>query len=263
MAETKASERRVLSFGDSQTEVLDYVFFGDKTYKGLWQDKWSCRGLSKVQNFQQVMKPLEDIENVSDIIVFLCFGSVDIDFSLGYKKDIKKETVNYDAFIHEMVDALYFIIQKLINLNKSLRDSQVDLHIVILFPYVPRKLPIDYMQSKGLTDRVYENAPLDVRIECYDRFSKSIQKRLSKHLRGYKYVHILDLQDEIKLHGEDFFAREDIDHHPDFIKTQKLLAKCLNAISFSKRDKTTFNLNCEPTLTEHYEREDRIHESIR
>ena len=62
----------VYCFGDSQAEVLDYVFHKDPRYRTWhdrrvgWRSGWSARGLYTKANMQRILVP------VSDIIDKLC-----------------------------------------------------------------------------------------------------------------------------------------------------------------------------------------------
>ena len=105
---SQAKNRTVViySHGDSQGEVMDYCFMNDPRYVTMeedsrvgWRSGWSARGLTKGGHIERIVGPILDLKHtaVKHVVVFLSFGSTDIDWNLSYKRDVKKEKGKADV----------------------------------------------------------------------------------------------------------------------------------------------------------------------
>merc|ERR1712227_871682 len=87
MPSANQSRTSILCFGDSQSEVFNYVFHGDERYVTYEEDNrvgyvsgWSTRGLAKPANKARILMALEEQlarEDLDHVVAFLAFGSVD------------------------------------------------------------------------------------------------------------------------------------------------------------------------------------------
>ena len=225
---TTAATAAALNFGDSQGEVLDYVFHNDAQFVLYnaddlnvgWRKGWSCRTLShpaqpgvtemildcvakwrygKVTcaacNASCPAPPPSPPTSTSPppppppgCTVFLTFGSVDIEWNLGYKRDFKKQTVDSAAYVAGMAHSLATTAQRIINLNSTenrttlataaatsspadasssapapgntgaaqqhaasfsdTNDSRHGIDVVVVFPTMPLPLSSDYLEVR-------------------------------------------------------------------------------------------------------------------
>jgi hypothetical protein len=121
---TTHNDLSIYAFGDSQGEVLDYVFQNDDRYQTWsdprvgWRSGWSARGLYLEANLQKILKPLSEC-TTTHALVFLTFGATDIDINLSYKRHQKQETVDLPSFLDQMTTNTYGLIQRLRRMNED------------------------------------------------------------------------------------------------------------------------------------------------
>ena len=259
MVSSKAShltkEVAVYTFGDSQAEVLDYVFHGDPRYQTWsdrrvgWRSGWSARGLYSENNIQRILVPVSRCQ-ASNAVVFLTFGSTDIDINLAYKRHVKGQTdLDRNRFMEEMTTNLWNTVLRLRAMHV---DSAViaNIHVCLVFPYVP--LPT----TKAYWHEAFGNDPTphSERVEMYASFIERVHEK-GKQQKGIDInilkatktsrmldktpstgftVHILDVRDDFdRAGGFQAFQRRTMingksvvtpDHHPDYIATQTIVA---------------------------------------
>eukprot|EP00944_MAST-04C_sp_MAST-4C-sp1_P008019 g8019.t1 len=247
------SEVAVYTFGDSQGEVLDYVFYGDPRYRTWsdrrvgWRSGWSARGLYMENNLQRILVPVSRCQ-ASNAVVFLTFGSTDIDINLAYKRHVKGQTdLDRNRFMEEMTTNLWNAVLRLRDMHGDPAIA-ANLHVCLVFPYVP--LPT----TKAYWHEAFGNDPTphSERVEMYALFIKRVCER-GKQERGIDInilgatktprikvsskaftVHILDVRDDFdRAGGFKAFQRRTVidgksvvtpDHHPDYIATQTIVA---------------------------------------
>ena len=253
----------VYCFGDSQAEVLDYVFHKDPRYRTWhdrrvgWRSGWSARGLYTKANMQRILVPVSEC-HAKNALVYLTFGSTDIDINLPYKRFRKgQHNLNVDVFLEEMTTNLWNVVLQLhaMNLDPAVNTK---VHVCLVFPYVPSPTTTAYW------NRVFGNdpAPHQERMDMYESFIERLCERgrhetamevniLGSSGCGVKevhgstsstgcgnsdtsVVHILNVQEDYKRAGFDAFQRKiviagrsfaQVDHHPDFIATQAIVAE--------------------------------------
>ena len=228
---------KIFSYGDSQGEVLDYVFYNDDRYIKFeednrvgWRSGLSIRGIKKF--IENIIYPLLEVESKIDkIIVFLCFGSTDIDWNLSYKRDVKKEYPDTTNYIKEMVSGIEFILNSIRELENFHKDKRID--IVITFPYVPIDLDIYYLKRYNEKNNIpgyYLTIPTEERRYLWEIYKQTVKEMIKLRLYDKGRCHIIDIATEMNVNLKKY-NREYEDHHPDFIKTQHLIAKEIRNIN--------------------------------
>ena len=112
----------IFCFGDSQAEVLDYIFHNDPRYRTWhdrsvgWRSGWSSRGLYTEMNLQRILVPVSRCR-AKNAFVMLAFGSTDVDINLSYKRHQKGQTVDLDVFLNEMATNLWGAVERLRELD--------------------------------------------------------------------------------------------------------------------------------------------------
>ena len=125
----------ILTYGDSQGEVLDYLFHADPRFVTFeadprvgWNCGWSTRGLKKdihkARIFESVADRLKD-PAMEKVFVFLSFGCTDIEWNLAYKRDVQNKNPDTDIFIDEMTAALMGVIHGLQSLPSAGEELQI------------------------------------------------------------------------------------------------------------------------------------------
>ena len=249
----------VYSFGDSQAEVLDYVFHGDSRYRTWhdrrvgWRSGWSARGLYMEGNLQRILVPVSECR-AKNAVVYLTFGSTDIDINLPYKRHMKGQyDLDVDQFVEEMVTNVWNAVLRLRAMNED-PAIDVNVHVCLVFPYVP--LPT----TQAYWNKVFGNdpAPHRERVAMYESFIGRICEKgfeedgiginiLGSSTTGVAkmtnsanstsndfVVHVLNVREDFDRGGFDAYQRKIaiagrsivmIDHHPDYIATQTIVAR--------------------------------------
>ena len=175
----------ILNFGDSQGEIWDYVFFNNENYIKFqendnigWRSGWSNRGLKKIEHKKRLFDELEKISKIKKkFVIILTFGSTDIEWNLSYKRFLKKEFPNTEIFISEMINNLLFVINNYFEIEKN---NNLDIQIIVCFPYLPLPLSNDYMKDfSEKTNTIYydvisHNERITLWNNYFDNFIKII-----------------------------------------------------------------------------------------
>ena len=221
----------ILNFGDSQGEILDYIFKDNKNYIKNeddynigWKSGWSIRSFLDNNLINQILNYVKYYKNYYKLIyIFLSFGCTDIEWNLGYKR-LKQNNVDTDIHINEMNIAMTNLIDSL-----SLLDNII---IIPIFAYFPLPLKKNYLENYNKIHNLqpyYDLPDLHERIHLWKKFKNIIKNK-------YKSI---DLEKYYIEKGVEYFQREEEDHHPDFIKLQKYL--CLELEQFNFHIKPTSN----------------------
>ena len=257
-------ERVILAYGDSQGEVMDYVFHGSGDYikydndpRVGWRSGWSTRGLGKAEHVARFLEPLSELESsVKHAFVLLSYGSVDIEWNLSYKRDVLKQDVNTDAFIEEMCCALSKCVDCIVQRGKELRERPgggPEVHIVLCVPFVPLPLSDGYLEdferrNGGDARDAYRVISHEERIKLWSQFCDASQQRiLSNHP---SCVQVADVRKAFATNGfQAYMLTHEEDHHPDLAKSQHAVAAQIEELSFAAADGGTLKL--EPKLWPH------------
>ena len=111
-----------------------------------WIGGASCRGLKKERNRSRVVGTVADQlarKDVDSVVVFLAYGSVDVDWNVPYKQHQGQE-VDPQAFVAEMVQALMLLVNELQGLEGGTTGR---LTLVLTFPYTPIVLSKNFMHD--------------------------------------------------------------------------------------------------------------------
>merc|ERR1711998_5110 len=226
---TSDERTSILCFGDSQSEGFDYGFANDARYVTYQQDNrvgfvsgWSTRGLAKPANKQRILDAVGEQLGRDDLdhcVVFLAFGSVDIEWNLAFKRSVQNDNPCTSSFLGEMTEAFTAGITEL----KALADERKGpaLQVVLAFPFAPLPLPDDYIHRVYAAEPpTYDMIPRDERMELWRGFITALES----NVEGLN-VPIVDMTPVFEAQGASTFMNsEHEDHHPDFIKTQAPLA---------------------------------------
>jgi hypothetical protein len=239
----------IFCFGDSQAEVLDYIFHNDPRYRTWhdrsvgWRSGWSSRGLYTEMNLQRILVPVSRCR-AKNAFVMLAFGSTDVDINLSYKRHQKGQTVDLDVFLNEMATNLWGAVERLRELDAD-PALAVRVHVSLVFPYVPLPTTEEYWE------RTFQNlpAPHEERIKLYEHFvlrvhelgrSAGVEMREATGTATAQHpppeetcrtvVHVVNVKDVYERFGFQPFLRRDVDHHPDYIASQLILANKLRGI---------------------------------
>lgn len=252
----------ILSYGDSQGEVLDYVFHGHPAYRRYeddtrvgWRSGWSTRGLGQPEHVARLTEPLSEMgPECKHCFVTLAFGSVDIEWNLAYKRDVQKQDVDTEAFIEEMLCALSSSVDRIIAVGEALRARACggpQVHVILCFPFMPMPLSDGYMEEfdrkyGGGNYRVIEHTE---RCSLWAQFCESATRRIcAAHPDS---VQVVDVREDFEREGFAAFSTEHEDHHPDLARTQHAVAARLRALRFSAGNGELIGL--EPVLWPHAE----------
>ena len=192
VANIEVGDTKILCYGDSQSEVFDYVFYGHEGYVQFaedrrvgWRSGWSTRGLGRADHVERMLGPLSELPvGTKHAVVILGFGSVDIEWNLSYKRSVLKQNVNTKAFLEEAVAALSAACDRIVAKGAELRARACggpDVHIVLAFPAVPLPLSEGYMQryeTEG-PDSVYDIISHAERSQLWSQFVKAATHRLT------------------------------------------------------------------------------------
>ena len=108
-----------------------------------WYSSWSTRGLNKGIHRNRILGAVADqLKQNRDTVVFLSFGSVDIEWNLAFKRDVRGENPDTSLFIAEMAEALTDIMKQIQDLQTPESPS---VRVVLCFPFAPLPLEEDYM----------------------------------------------------------------------------------------------------------------------
>lgn len=235
----------ILNFGDSQGEIWDYVFYYNENYinykdnKNIgWRSGWSTRGLNKSEHQKRLFSEIEKISKTKkNIIIILTFGSTDIEWNLSYKRYINNEYPDTNIFINEMNNTLINVINSYVEIEKNIKD--LDIQIIICFPYIPLPISDEYMKEFSLkTNSIYYDViEHNERIELWNNYCNTLINSI-KYNKEYnefysKKIHIFDLRDIFLKKGFEYFLRKDCeDHHPDLSITHLEITKILDNYIF-------------------------------
>lgn len=252
-----------MAYGDSQAEVLDYVFHGSDEYikheddqRVGWRSGWSTRGLSKAEHVERHLAPLSDLPaSTKHVFVILAYGSVDIEWNLSYKRDVQRQNVDTAAFIEEMVRELEKSVDRIVQRGRDLRARPCggpEVHIVLCVPFSPLPLSDGYLEeferkNGGDPADAYKVIAHAERMALWSQFCDTAQKRI---LSAHPATRVVDVRDDFASQGFDAFTLDDHeDHHPDLAKTQHAVARRFEKISFAAADGSMLRL--EPKLWPH------------
>ena len=246
----------ILNYGDSQGEVIDYVFFYNENYvtydKNIkcssgWMSGWSLRGLNKIENQNRLYNILYNLsESIENVFIFLTFGSVDIEWNLSYKRDILKENVDLEVFINEMCNTYKNILNKFLDIENELRKSRlIKLNIILCFPYVPLLIPKDYLIdfSKKTNTKYYNIIDHEERLKLWNIYCDKMIHYINTN--NFDNIKLIDVREDFIKNGISYYMRNDIiDHHPDFVKTQHLIINKINKLNFKNDNNEIIKLKC-------------------
>jgi len=236
MPEATQSRTSILSFGDSQSEVFDYVFHNDERYVKYEEDNrvgfvsgFSTRGLAKPANKARILNAIEDQlvrEDLDHVVAFLAFGSVDIEWNLAFKRSVQNEHPDTTAFLAEMTKALSAVVTEAHAMAASRKGPA--LQLVLAFPFAPLPLPDDYIHRVYAAEPpTYDMVPRDERLELWKGFILAMQGAV----QGLN-IPIVDVTPVFEAQGAETFMNDDHeDHHPDFIKTQGPIASLIAGLN--------------------------------
>ena len=230
----------LLNFGDSQGEILDYIFYDDNNYIKYendnnigWKSGWSTRSFLDSNLINEIIKNVNFYKiYYNKIYIFLSFGCTDIEWNLGYKR-LKQKNIDTGILVNEMITALSNLID---NLNSL--DNVV---IIPIFAYFPLPLEKNYLEKynkKHNLEPYYDLPDIQERTFLWKKFKNIITNK-------YKSI---DLEKYYIEKGIEYFIREEEDHHPNFINLQPYLCKELEEYDF----------DIKPTLTKLYPHTRRI-----
>lgn len=256
----KRHDQVIFNYGDSQGEVLDYVFHGCDEYVTYsedcrvgWRSGWSTRGLSKAEHVERHLAPLSELDGTTKhAFVFLSYGSVDIEWNLSYKRDVLKQNPDTEKFVDEMIAELSVSVDRLIARGHELRALPCggpELHVILCFPFVPLPLSDGYLEE---FDRKYGGGSYQViahseRVALWERFCREAARRI---VASHPSVNVVDVRDDFAEHGFGAYTHEhEEDHHPDLAKTQHAVAARVEALRFATADGSTATLK--PRLWPH------------
>ena len=238
----------ILNYGDSQGEVLDYVFYNNREYVKYnedsrigWRSGWSTRGLLKEEHQKRLFDPLYEVlyekNEIDNIFIFLTFGSVDIEWNLSYKLFKLREKINNNNFINEIIVTFDKILKKytkIINEN-NIGNSNKNIHIIVVFPFEPLPLSNDYMSnfSKKNNTEFYNILSYEDRVELWNIYCNKLKNMINLN---YKHIKIIDLRNYFKNNGYENYLSIEEDHHPDINKTKDIFIKELNNLEFNNNE---------------------------
>lgn len=240
----------ILNYGDSQGEVLDYVFYNNEEYIKYnndsrigWRSGWSARGLFKNEHQKKLFDPIYEILNnndkINNIFIFLTFGSVDIEWNLSYKLLKLREKINTNNFINEIIVVFDKILKKYIKIineyNNNKCNNNKNIYIIIVLPYNPLPLSNDYMYnfSKKNNTEFYNILSYEDRLELWNIYCNKLINIINSN---YKNINIIDLRKYFKDEGYKNYLSQEEDHHPDINKTKELFIKELNNLEFNDNE---------------------------
>ena len=251
----------ILNYGDSQGEVLDYVFYNDESYikytdddRVGWRSGWSIRGLSKNEHQIRLFQPLDEIiennrnirdnQNQDNVFIFLTFGSVDIEWNLSYKRNILHENIDTDKFIDEMIINFDKIIEKFLERKIIAKQKGINIFIIICFPFIPLPLSDNYMKifSEKTHTEYYPVIAYSERLKLWNIYCNKMIDLVNS---DYKHlVYIIDVRESFKNNGYINYLTVEEDHHPDISKTQYLIINQLNNMVFNTFDDVSIKIKC-------------------
>ena len=288
-SQKKSSDLSIYSYGDSQAEVLDYVFHNDSRYvtwndrRVGWRSGWSARGLYQEANVQRILLPISQCRN-KNALVLLTFGSTDIDINLPYKRQQKEESdLDTNTFIHQMVHNLWNLVVRLRDMNND-PNVATNINVCLVFPYVPLPSTDEYWfqifgnnpaaHSERVTlyqyfiDQIVAKSQTEPNIDIIEIGSTTTPSTTGTTNGGSKsnsnsnfVVTLLNIKQEfdrassstILFGGKHPMCRKEMNHHPNYIATQSIIADKL--IDLSKI--IGVNINPTLTLTQLYPHEER------
>jgi len=251
-------DRAILAYGDSQGEVMDYVFHGSDEYikyaddgRVGWRSGWSTRGLGKPEHIARFLEPLDELDaKIKHAFVFLSYGSVDIEWNLSYKRDVLKQDVDTDAFIEEMVVAISRCVDSIYEKGEELRSrGGAEVHVILCVPFAPLPLSDGYLEAFELRNGGNVNDSYKVidhaeRLSLWSQFCEQSQARIHT---AHPTVQVVDVRDDFAANGFDAYMLDDEeDHHPDLAKSQHAVATRVEKLRFRAADGTTLQLTPKP-----------------
>lgn len=238
----------ILNYGDSQGEILDYVFYNNEEYIKYnddsrigWRSGWSTRGLLKEEHQKRLFEPLYEIlynNKINNIFIFLTFGSVDIEWNLSYKLFKLGENINKNNFINEIIITFNKILKnytKIISEYNSKYNTNKNMHIIVVFPFEPLQLSNDYMLnfSKKHNSEFYNILSYEDRVKLWNIYCDKLKNIINSN---YKHINIIDLRKYFKNGGYKNYLSIVEDHHPDINKTKDIFIKELNDLEFNNNE---------------------------
>lgn len=240
----------IFNYGDSQGEILDYVFYNNEDYIKYnedsrigWRSGWSTRGLLKEEHQKRLFDPLYEIlynkNKIHNIFIFLTFGSVDIEWNLSYKLFKLKEKINTNNFINEIIVTFDKILKKFIEItneyNIKNKYNNKKVFIIIVIPFEPLPLSNDYMLkfSKKNNTEFYNILSYKERVNLWNIYANKLKNMIKLN---YKEIKVIDLRNYFKDDGYKNYLSTVEDHHPDINKTKDIFIKELNNIEFNNND---------------------------
>jgi hypothetical protein len=233
----------ILNYGDSQGEVLDYVFYDNQEYIKYindsrigWRSGWSTRGLLKKEHQKKLFEPLYELilnDTINNIFIFLTFGSVDIEWNLSYKLFKLYETINTNNFINEIIVVFNKILEKYTNIIKN--NINKNIQIIVVFPFEPLPLSDKYMLnfSKKTNTEFYNILSYKERNNLWNIYCDKLTNIINTN---YKHIKIIDLRNYFKNGDYNNFLSISEDHHPDINKTKDIFIKELANLEFNNNE---------------------------
>jgi len=191
--------------------------------------------------------------------VMLTFGSTDVDINLPYKRHQKGQTVDLDMFLNEMSTNLWGAVERLREIDRD-PVVPVNVHVSLVFPYVPLPTTDEYWE------KTFQNrpAPHKERIQLFEHFVQRVQdlgraagvemRDSSMSAQGGQQetcstvIHVVNVKDVYDRVGFQPFLRKGVvDHHPDYIASQLIIANKLRGIGGRR-----LGLDPRPPLFEEY-----------
>lgn len=203
-------EKDLIIFGDSTSEICDYIFGKNEKYHPCWAAGWSARGLIKnYNNLKAVNDKLSSLTKDSNIL--LNFAYVDIEFNLVYK--IEQECFyNIPQFFNEITEGVDLFYRYLVGLGFY------NIFILIGHPI----LPLPPISNKGLRFK-RPRLPLSIYPKLLNDYAKVFTKKYP-----LKVINCLPLfVDDNGLCNNNFLRLNRYDHHYDYVKAQDIVYSLL------------------------------------
>jgi len=234
--------KKVLIFGDSHSS-----FFRPQPLGSLWTGSTheiktqviagaTIRGFGKSVSSLNVKERIIEVANLGDVVV-LCFGQVDIELGLYYRRVVKKVTESDHAFMLDCISAYQQLLDVLLSrsigvvikgLNYPALVSQ-DAAVKYTTKIIKSNIS-DEDEARQLTRKLKKELPgIMERINLTRQFNLMLHMLASQN--GLPYF---DINDHIAypngLIREEFLRSTADNHICDSIKTRIIHLECLNKV---------------------------------
>lgn len=198
--------------GSSSSEIFDYIFGNNPEYFPYWAGGWSARGLRSQEHEIYLRKIMKDIPKNANIL--LNFGCADVAFTLRHMA-ANKGVYDFPKILREAAEGIEKCRRVLIGMGFK------RVYAVFVSPMI--SLPQEYWNrlqpGRQLPDRM-------LGVIYYDLF-----KLVSKRMPTINFFDELSRTEDGSYLLKDKYKREKPDHHPDYIKIQRIVYDKLKIIS--------------------------------